>query len=182
MTFNPFELPTRFCVEDSTADRDRMIVLLGQVVDPDRLRASHEEAARRLLHDDGRVYPADGCAVMLSVLMQGAGMTVPDLYWALDVPPMLMARGWTEIPFGCQRGGDIGSTCGEAPRHGEDHVYVVVRAVNQDEMVVVDHQASYPHFRWASAAGGQTPTLRFFRAPDPEAPPPGPPVPSPARQ
>ena len=163
-------------------DRERIAALLANAVDPDQLRVAHALAARKLLQPDGAIYPADGCAITLSVLMQAAGLDVPDLFWAIDVPAVLLARGWVEVPVGCQRGGDVGSTCGVSPCHGDDHLYLVIRAVNQDEMVVVDNQAAYPHFRWSSGRGGQTPTTMFYRAPDPEAPPMAPPAPTPARQ
>lgn len=146
-------------------DRQRIVTLLANALDPDQLRAAHALAARRLLDRDGETAPADGCAVVLSVLMQGAGFDVPDLFWAVDVAPMLLARGWTEVPPGSQQAGDIGSTCRDDGRHpGEDHLYLVARLVNQDEMIVIDHQAAYPHFRWASGQG-RAPTTVFYRPP-----------------
>jgi len=154
---------------DATPDHDKVIALLAHALDPEQLRAAQALAARKLLREDGTVYPADGCAITLSVLMQGAGFDVPDLFWALDVPAMLLARGWAEVTPGSQRAGDIGSTCRAERHHGEDHVYLVLRAVNEDEMIVVDNQAASPHFRWASGQGGKTPTTMFYRAPDPTA-------------
>ncbi|MDH0865675.1 hypothetical protein [Mitsuaria sp. GD03876] len=147
------------------SDHQRIASLLANALDADQLRAAQALAARRLLTRDGEAAPADGCAITLSLLMQGAGFDLPELFWAIDVPAALLARGWIEVPPGGQRAGDIGSTCGESPHHGEDHVYLVVRRVNDDEMVVVDNQAAYPHFRWASAQGGKTPTTMFYRPP-----------------
>ena len=149
-----------------SADADKIAGLLAHALDAEQLRAAQALAARKLLNHEGEIYPADGCAITLSVLMQGAGFDVPDLYWAIDVPAMLLARGWIEVPPGGPRAGDIGSTCRTEKHHGEDHVYLVMRAVNEDEMVVVDNQAAYPHFRWASGQGGKTPTTMFYRAPD----------------
>ncbi|WP_343627924.1 hypothetical protein [Roseateles sp.] len=146
-------------------DADRIAMLLSHATSAMELRAAQELAARKLLNNAGERYPADGCAITLSVLMQGAGFDMPDLYWAIEVAPYLVGRGWIEVPVGSQRGGDVGSTCRESPHHGEDHVYLVIRAVNEDEMVVVDNQAAHPHFRWASGQGGKTPTTRFYRAP-----------------
>lgn len=165
----PFtELPQR--PGEEIPDRARIPGLLATAVDPDRLCAVQALAARRLLDPDGEVYPADGCAITLTLLMRGAGFEVHELYWAIDVPAMLLSRGWREVPPGGQRAGDIGSTCREGTHHGEDHVFLVVRCVNPDEMIVVDNQAAYPHFRWASGQGGKTPTAMFYRAPEaPEA-------------
>jgi hypothetical protein len=160
----PFiELPLR--PGDDVPDRDRIAGLLAQAVDPDRLCAAQALAARRLLSPEGDVFPADGCAMTLSLLMRAVGFEVPELCWAIDVPATLLARGWIEVLPGSQRAGDIGSTCREEKHHGEDHVFLVVRCVNQDEMIVVDNQAAYPHFRWASGQGGKTPTAMFYRAP-----------------
>lgn len=150
---------------DVLPDRARIPALLAHALDIERLCAAHAQAARRLSHPDGGSYPADGCALVLSLLMRGVGFDVPELCWAIDVPAMLLARGWIEVPPGSQRGGDIGSTCRAERHHGEDHVFLVVACVNQDEMVVVDNQAAYAHFRWASGQGGRTPTAMFYRAP-----------------
>ncbi|MFX1680050.1 hypothetical protein PV762_12510 [Mitsuaria sp. CC2] len=160
----PFtELPPR--PGDDVPDRARIPALLALAVDPDRLCSAQALAARRFLDPDGEVYPADGCAILLSLLMREAGFDLQERCWAIDVPAMLLARGWVEVPPGDQRAGDIGSTCREEAHHGEDHVFLVVRCVNQDEMIVVDNQAAYPHFRWASGQGGKTPAAMFYRAP-----------------
>jgi hypothetical protein len=54
----------------------------------------------------------------------------------------------------------VGSTCGSVPHHGTDHIYLVLKFVNSDEMVVADNQAEAPHFRWASGKG-KSPTTSF---------------------
>ncbi|WP_431264786.1 hypothetical protein ACQ859_04570 [Roseateles chitinivorans] len=150
---------------DDVPDRARIPGLLALAVDPARLRATQARAARRFLDPDGEVYPADGCAITLTLLMREAGFPVNELSWAIDVPAMLLARGWIEVPPGDQRAGDVGSTCREDKHHGEDHVFLVVRCVNQDEMIVVDNQADHPHFRWAGGQDGRTPAAMFYRAP-----------------
>jgi hypothetical protein len=80
---------------------------------------------------------------------------------------MLEKRGGTRIQLGQQKAGDIGSTCKAEPDHGSDHVYLVLRPLNDDEMVVADNQAIVPHMRYASGKGGKTPTTHFLRAPAP---------------
>jgi hypothetical protein len=118
------------------------------------------------LHYDGEVYPHDGCAVTLSVLLQDAGIPVPDIYQAIALGDELKnTRSWQLIAVGSQRAGDIGSTCGPSPHHGTDHIYVVLKTLNSDEMVVADNQESAPHFRYASGNGGKSPTRFFLRAP-----------------
>jgi hypothetical protein len=116
---------------------------------------------------DGEKYPQDGCAITLSVLLQEAGIDVPDTYMAIDMSRLLQSRGWTKIVVGGQQNGDVGSTCGEVAHHGTDHVYVVLRVLNPDdpdEMVVADNQEAAPHFRFASGMG-KSPSTYFLRAP-----------------
>lgn len=122
-------------------------------------------AAKKILAFDGEVYPSDGCAITQSCLLQAAGIAVPDTYLALSFGIMLQKqREWKVIPVGSQVAGDIGSTCKASPDHGNDHVYLVLRAINVDEMVIADNQSSAPHFRYASGQGGKTPTTHFLRA------------------
>lgn len=121
-------------------------------------------AAQKLLNYDGEIYPRDGCAITLSVLLQEAGIDVEDTFQAIALGRVLEKRGWQVIPVGQQQAGDVGSTCGQVPVHGQDHIYLVLQALNQDEMVIADNQAQSPHFRWASGKGGKTPTTHFLRA------------------
>jgi soluble lytic murein transglycosylase-like protein len=133
--------------------------------DPDQLVAAQNVAAKRLLDFDGEIYPSDGCAITLSVLLQEAGIAVADTFLAFDLGNVLKERGWQPIGVGQQRPGDVGSTCHSVPHHGTDHIYLVLRLVNSDEMVVADNQADAPHFRWASGKG-RSPTTFFLRAPE----------------
>lgn len=146
------------------SDHDRIPTLLQIASDPAQLQEAQSSAAKRLLEFDGEVYPSDGCAITLCVLLQSSGIPVSDTFQALKLGNLLKAdRNWQVIPVGQQRDGDIGSTCGLAPDHGEDHIYLVLRALNRDEMVVADNQAPKPHFRFASGQG-KTPTKFFLRA------------------
>lgn len=137
------------------------LVTLGS--DPRTLRAAQAIAAQRLLAFDREVYPHDGCAITLSVLMQQAGIDVPDTFPAIALGQELLRRGWKKIQVGQQQRGDVGSTCGPVAHHGTDHIYLVLRDVNDDEMVIADNQASSPHFRFASGQG-KSPTTFFLRA------------------
>jgi hypothetical protein len=139
--------------------------LLAIASNPQTLQAGQAVAAQRLLAYDGEKYPQDGCAITLSVLLQEAGVKVPDTFMAIDVCDLLQSRGWTKITVGSQQKGDVGSTCGVVAHHGTDHVYVVLRDLNADEMIVADNQESAPHFRFASG-NGKSPTMYFLRAPD----------------
>jgi hypothetical protein len=139
--------------------------LLAIASNPQTLQAAQAVAAQRLLVYDGEKYPQDGCAITLSVLLQEAGVNLPDTYMAIDMCSLLQSRGWTRIAVGDQQKGDVGSTCGPVAHHGTDHVYVVLRDLNLDEMVVADNQEPAPHFRFASGKS-QSPTTYFLRAPN----------------
>ena len=147
------------------SDSDQVSTLLAIASNPAQLQAAQHVATQRLLAYDGEVFPSDGCAITLSVLLQDAGIAVADTFLAFDLARVLSERGWTDVLVGSQKAGDVGSTCGAAPVHGQDHIYMVLRPVNADEMVIADNQASLPHFRFASGAGGKTPTRKFLRAP-----------------
>jgi kumamolisin len=146
-------------------DGNAIADLLKIASDTSQLQDAQAQAATRLLAYDGEQYPSDGCAITLSVLLQEAGINVPDTFLAIALGSVLVARGWTQIAVGDQAAGDVGSTCGQTPNHGTDHIYLVLRPVNSDEMVVADNQATTPHFRYASGRAGKSPTRFFLRAP-----------------
>ncbi|WP_407156453.1 hypothetical protein [Bradyrhizobium sp. STM 3557] len=137
--------------------------LVAIASDPNRLLAAQHVAAARLLEYDGEIYPKDGCAITLSVLLQEAGLNVKNTYTALALGNVLKERGWQLIELGKQQVGDVGSTCGRTAHHGQDHIYLVLNVLNQDEMVIADNQQPKPHFRFASGKGGKTPTRFFLR-------------------
>lgn len=137
--------------------------LVSIASDTNKLVAMQHVAARKLLDYDGEVYPSDGCAITLSVLLQNAGINVQDTLLAIELGHVLKSRSWQVIPVGEQRAGDVGSTCGTVPHHSRDHIYLVLKVLNSDEMVVADNQEASPHFRFASGKG-RTPTRFFLRA------------------
>jgi hypothetical protein len=146
-------------------DSQRIPDLVKLASDADQLVAAQQMAAKRLLDYDGEVFPKDGCAITLSVLLQEAGIPVKDTYQALALGSLLRTgRKWQMVPMGNQKTGDIGSTCGPVAHHGQDHIYLVLNVLNSDEMVVADNQQAKPHFRYASGKGGKTPTKFFLRA------------------
>lgn len=147
----------------AAADAGAIDRLVGLASSPQNLRAAQAIAAQRLLAFDREVFPHDGCAITLSVLMQQAGIEVSDTFPAIALGQALQRRGWKKIPVGQQQKGDVGSTCGTVAHHGTDHIYLVLRDVNDDEMVIADNQETSPHFRFASG-NGKSPTTFFLRA------------------
>ncbi len=96
--------------------------------------------------------------------MQMSGSDILDIFLAFDLVDELNKRGWNHVPIGQQKAGDVGTTCGSTPHHGVDHIYLVLKLVNSDEMVIADNQSQQPHFRFASGLGGKSPTTFFLRA------------------
>jgi hypothetical protein len=149
----------------AVTDKSNIPALIALASNSESLQSAQHVAAKKILHFDGEVYPSDACAITQSCLMQAAGIDVPDTYQALAFGNLLAKREWQRIAVGQQQAGDIGSTCGTTPDHGNDHVYLVLRVLNADEMVIADNQAHTQHFRYASGKGGKTPTKFFLRAP-----------------
>jgi len=152
---------TAFAAASQDSGAIDRLVSLGS--SPQSLRAAQSIAAQRLLAFDGETFPHDGCAITLSVLLQQAGIPVSDTFTAIEMGQVLLRRGWRRIPVGQQQRGDMGSTCGPVAHHGTDHIYLVLRDVNDDEMVIADNQDPAPHFRFASGRG-RSPTTFFLRA------------------
>ena len=145
-------------------DRSSIETLLALARDTAKLQAAQAIAAPRLLAYDGTVYPSDGCAITLSVLMQQAGIPIRDIFWALELTNELKARGWQIVANTDRQPGDVGTTCADVPMHGDDHVYLVLENTDEDEMLIADNQHTEPHPRWISGKGGKTPTRYFLRA------------------
>jgi len=148
---------------DMAADGGAIDKLVALGSNPQSLRAAQAIAAQRLLASDREVIPHDSCAITLSVLMQQAGIEVSDTFPAIELGQALQRRGWKRIPVGRQQRGDAGSTCGPVAHHEIDHIYLVQRDVNDDEMAIADNQETSPHFRFASG-NSKSPTTFFLRA------------------
>lgn len=124
------------------SDSDHVADLIKIASNPAQLVAAQHDAAARLLKATGIAFPHDGCAITLSVLLQDAGVELADTYQALALGELLKHRGWSNIAVGSQQEGDIGSTCGPAANHGFDHIYLVLKVLNSDEMVIADNQGN----------------------------------------
>jgi hypothetical protein len=158
------EVPAGGATGGSMGDKTRTPTLLQLAGNVSTLDSAQARAAAELLAYDGEVYPQDGCAITLSVLLREAGINVPLIYQAIALGPHLRdVRKWEVIPVGQQAPGDVGSTCGSEAHHGFDHIYLVLKKLNDDEMLIADNQSTQPHFRFASGQG-KTPTKFFLRA------------------
>lgn len=108
-------------------------------------------------------FPTNGCAANLSALLQLAGIDGPMILGAGKLAYTIRKRGWAEIAVGLQAAGDVGVTFDEGGNPGADHIYLVVKAIDADEMVIADNQSIAPHHRFANGKG-KTPTEYFLRA------------------
>jgi len=157
-------MPTTPQTTTAKSDKSCLARLIQLGSNDSSLDDAQGRAARKLLHFDGEVYPRDGCAITLSTLLQDAGIDVPDTYQAIMLGELLRHhRNWQVVPFGEQQPGDVGSTCGDNPDHGRDHIYLVLKRVNNDEMLIADNQSRQPHSRFASGQH-KTRTKFFLRA------------------
>lgn len=112
-------------------------------------------------------YPTNGCAAHLSALLQQAGIDFPMTLGAGKLAERLKNRGWTRVDVGSQLAGDVGVCFDDDPTPASsDHVYLVIDRLGSDEMAVADNQRTTDatHSRFASGAGGKTPTEYFLRA------------------
>jgi hypothetical protein len=158
------ELPAGAATGGSISDKTRIPILLQLAGNISTLDSAQAKAAAELLAFDGEVYPQDGCAITLSALLRDAGISVPLTYQAIALGQHLRdIRKWEVVPVGQQVPGDVGSTCGSEAHHGFDHIYVVLKKLNDDEMLIADNQSTQPHFRFVSGQG-KTPTKFFLRA------------------
>jgi hypothetical protein len=108
-------------------------------------------------------FPHNGCAANLSALLQMAGIAVPMTLGAGKLAHIIRSRGWTQIDVGKQAAGDVGVTFDEGGNPGADHIYLVIQAIDKDEMIIADNQDTAPHHRFASGKG-KTKTEYFLRA------------------
>lgn len=124
------------------------------------------KSARDTAKKAHKPYPANGCAAHLSALLQQAGIDVKMTLGAGQLAKRLELRGWSRVPVGQQRAGDVGVCFDFDPTPpGADHVYLVISTNGPDEMRIADNQRieDEPHLRWASGKT-KTPTEYFLRA------------------
>ena len=144
------------------SDSGRIPQLIQRGSTPAGLRQARQEA-----EEAWHLYPTDGCAAHLSALLRQSGIDVRMILGAGALARAVERRGWQRVAVGNQQPGDVGVTYDYDPTPpGADHIYLVVRRVDADEMMVADNQrrTDQPHSRFASGRGGKTPTKYFLRA------------------
>jgi len=153
-------------VSDTGKDGDHIQQLIANGSSASSLAQAQETAAAALPS-----FPHNGCAANLSALLIQSDIPVPMTLGAQALANVLKGRGWDRIDIGNQAPGDVGVTLDETPPPGADHIYLVIKPIDNDEMVIADNQETTPHNRCASgkrATGedhGTTATEYFLRAP-----------------
>jgi hypothetical protein len=149
-------------------DGDLIARLLEIAGSAQGLAQAQTVAAAALARANQPAFPHNGCAATLSALLQAAGINVPMTLGAGRLANILggptNSRGWAHILVDEQAPGDVGVTFDEGGNPGADHIYLVLRSVDRDQMIIADNQAQQPHTRFASGRG-RTPTEYFLRAP-----------------
>jgi hypothetical protein len=149
-------------------DTEHIQKLLEIAASPEGLHRAQKIANDALVAANLPPFPKNACAATLSSLLQLAGINVPMTLGAGKLAHILHgpihSRNWIAIPVGSQQAGDVGVTFDDNNIPGADHVYLVVKVVTTDEMIIADNQATELHKRAASGAGGRTPTEYFVRA------------------
>lgn len=88
----------------------------------------------------------NACAATLSEFLIASGIGVPVTLGAGRLARRLKEdRAWIRIDVGQQRAGDIAVTKDLTAPEGADHIFLVVKRVDADEMVIADNQAPAPH-------------------------------------
>jgi hypothetical protein len=134
--------------------------LIAQCSTTDGLAAARRTAAAALAD-----YPHNGCAAHLSALLRQAGIDVSMTLGAGMLAHRIEQRGWTRIAVHQQQAGDVGVCFDNTNPPGADHIYLVVRRIDDDLMDIADNQnpVDEPHRRYATGRG-KTATQYFLRA------------------
>jgi hypothetical protein len=107
----------------------------------------------------------NACAATLSEFLIASGIGVPVTLGAGNLARRLKDdRKWIPVDVGNQQAGDVAVTKDLTAPAGADHVFLVVKRVDADEMVIADNQDPGPHQRFASGRH-KTPVEYFLRAP-----------------
>jgi hypothetical protein len=120
-----------------------------------------QSLAKKVMQDNGYGSTLhNACAATLSEFMNLAGIDVPVTLGAGNLARRISGRGWGQIDVGNQEAGDV------AVADSDVHIFLVIQAINKDDMVVADNQAPGPHRRKASGdrALNHTPVHYFLRA------------------
>lgn len=131
--------------------------------DPERCQEIRASAFQAMARIYGKPTSHNACACTLSMFLRAAGIAVDVEYGAGNLARILeRQRQWTRVRVGQQQPGDVGVTQDRISPAGADHIYLVVRRIDGDRMLIADNQQRMaPHPRSAS---GQTPTEYFLRA------------------
>ncbi len=149
----------------SSGDADRIAALVTLGADPQRAAVIRERGRTAMIRIYGKKTSRNACAATLCCFLEAAGIDVPMEYGAGNLARHLeKKRGWSRVSVGRQQPGDVAVCYDRMAPPGADHVYLVVKRVDADEMLIADNQTPYcPRTRFASGRG-QTAVQYFLRA------------------
>jgi hypothetical protein len=117
--------------------------------------------AKQVMYDNGYGSTLhNACAATLSEFMDLVNINIPITLGAATLAARVQGRGWNKISVGGQRAGDVAIAVNNV------HIFLVVQAIDNNQMLVADNQAPGPHPRRASgdASLNHSPTAYFLRA------------------
>jgi len=90
-------------------------------------------------------FPTNGCANFLSAMLQLASLGVGTHMLAQDLAETLENKaGWHRVDLADYQAGDVGVTDARIDPPNADHIYLVMRRIDSNDMMVVDNQARTP--------------------------------------
>ncbi|MDX8522072.1 hypothetical protein [Mesorhizobium dulcispinae] len=134
--------------------------------DADSCQEIRAKARQAMVQIYGKPTSHNACACTLSLFLQSAGFgPAKIIFGAGALAQYLQQNGWPKVSVGNQQAGDVG-VCRDDDKKtaGADHIFLVVKRVDSDQMWIADNQESFaPHLRFASGKGGKTPVDYFLR-------------------
>ncbi|CDX38874.1 hypothetical protein MPLSOD_340076 [Mesorhizobium sp. SOD10] len=125
-----------------------------------------QKASQAMVRIYGKPTLHNACACTLSLFLQSAGYPLAKIvYGAGALAQYLRQHGWQKVDVGNQQAGDVG-VCRDDDKTtaGADHIFLVVKRADADQMLIADNQESFsPHPRFASGKGHKTPVDYFLR-------------------
>jgi muramidase (phage lysozyme) len=151
----------------TSGDAERVTKLVENASDPNWCEKVRERGRKAMIRIYGRETSKNACAATLCCFLNAGGIDVPMEYGAGKLARYLeKTRDWTRVKVGDQRAGDV-AVCYDKDKRtpGADHIFLVVKRIDQDEMLIADNQTDFsPHTRFASGRR-QTAVEYFLRAP-----------------
>ncbi|QND60148.1 hypothetical protein [Mesorhizobium huakuii] len=149
----------------ASGDASKIAKLVSVASDPQKCEAIREQGKEAMIPIYGEATSHNACAATLCCFLNAADINVPMERGAGALAKYLeKTRGWARVKVGGQKPGDVAVCFDNTKPAGADHIYLVVKCLDSDEMLIADNQTNYcPRIRYASGHG-QTAVEYFLRA------------------